>query len=224
METGTFLAGWLRSHLPWLYTESAGWTAFGLAGNAIFSSRFVVQWWASERKKRVVVPHLFWHLSFWGSLISLLYAFHVDKLPIILSTLFLPFLYGRNLSLLRRHKLSKLEDGRLEGKIFAGVENSPNGDVDAGTRFHYHQRGEIVWAEYEGPAIRKGTLTGTQRADGTLEFAYQHVTTAGEIRTGRCVSTPELLADGRYRLHEAWQWTSGDLSAGRSVVEETRAR
>jgi len=48
------------------------------------------------------VPPVFWYLSFWGSLISLVYAFHVDKLPIILGFVFLPVLYARNLKLLRR--------------------------------------------------------------------------------------------------------------------------
>jgi len=41
---------------------------------------------------------------FWGSVINLIYAFHVDKLPIILGVLFLPFLYARNLSLLHRSR------------------------------------------------------------------------------------------------------------------------
>jgi lipid-A-disaccharide synthase-like uncharacterized protein len=221
VETGTFLAGWLRSHLPWLYAESAGWTAFGLAGNLIFSSRFVIQWWASEKKKRVVVPGAFWQLSFWGSLISLLYAFHVDKLPVILSTLFLPFLYGRNLVLLKRQKTAAL-GGRYEGRVFAGVENTANGDVDSGTRFKYRQDGDVLWAEYQGPTIRKGTLTGRELTDGTLDFTYQHVSNTGEIRTGRCSSRPEVLADGRIRLHETWRWTNGDQSAGHSIVEEVR--
>jgi lipid-A-disaccharide synthase-like uncharacterized protein len=88
--------------LPWLYADSRWWTAFGLVGNALFSSRFVIQWLYSERKRRIVVPPVFWHLSFWGSVVALIYAFHVDKLPVILGYLFLPFLYARNLSLLRR--------------------------------------------------------------------------------------------------------------------------
>jgi lipid-A-disaccharide synthase-like uncharacterized protein len=49
-----------------------------------------------------VVPPIFWHLSFWGSSVSLIYALHIDKLPILLSFSFLPFLYARNLMLLRR--------------------------------------------------------------------------------------------------------------------------
>ena len=49
---------------------------------------------------------------------------------------------------------------------------------------------------------------------------YQYVNEKGEIMTGRCHSIPELLPDGRLRLHETWQWTSGHHSAGKSVVEE----
>jgi lipid-A-disaccharide synthase-like uncharacterized protein len=87
---------------PWLYYDSIWWTGFGLFGNALFSSRFLIQWLHSERQQRIVVPPVFWHLSFWGSLISLIYAFHVDKLPIILGCCFLPIIYARNLRLLRR--------------------------------------------------------------------------------------------------------------------------
>jgi lipid-A-disaccharide synthase-like uncharacterized protein len=53
----------------------------------------------------LVVPPIFWHLSFWGSLVSLVYAFHVDKLPIILGFVALPFIYGRNLVLLKRQSV-----------------------------------------------------------------------------------------------------------------------
>jgi len=38
--------------------------------------------------------------------------------------------------------------------------------------------------------------------------------------TGVCRTTPEQLPDGRLRLHETWHWTSGDGSAGSSVLEE----
>jgi len=97
-----FLQSHIGDHIRWLYRDSLCWTAFGLLGNLLFSSRFVIQWLHSERNKRLLVPSVFWHLSFWGSVVSLVYAFHVDKLPIILGYLFLPFLYARNLYLLRR--------------------------------------------------------------------------------------------------------------------------
>ncbi|WP_313187142.1 hypothetical protein [Sphingobacterium siyangense] len=49
---------------------------------------------------------------------------------------------------------------------------------------------------------------------------YHHINTAGEIMTGLCRSTPEILKDGRIRLHEEWKWTSGDQSSGKSIIEE----
>jgi lipid-A-disaccharide synthase-like uncharacterized protein len=104
-----FLEPFLGSLIPWFYIDSYWWTAFGLAGNALFSARFLVQWLKSEREKRIVVPPIFWHLSFWGSLVSLIYAFHIDKLPVILGYVALPVIYGRNLVLLRRSSPEPVE-------------------------------------------------------------------------------------------------------------------
>lgn len=98
----TFLQPLIGQYVPWLYVSSYWWTLFGLAGNGLFSARFLLQWIASERSRQIVVPPLFWHLSFWGSLIALIYAFHVDKLPVILGYIALPVIYGRNLVLLKR--------------------------------------------------------------------------------------------------------------------------
>jgi lipid-A-disaccharide synthase-like uncharacterized protein len=92
----------IGARLDWLFRESIYWTAFGLLGTLLFGSRFVLQWLHSEKRGRVVVPPIFWHLSFWGSLICLIYSLHIDKLPVILGYLFLPFIYARNLILLRK--------------------------------------------------------------------------------------------------------------------------
>jgi hypothetical protein len=105
-----------------------------------------------------------------------------------------------------------------DGRRFRSVENSAGGEVDAATTFDYHQVGDVVWATYGGGGIRFGTLVALVAADGCLDMRYQHVNAAGQLMTGRCRSTPELLPDGRLRLHEDWQWTSG--SSGRSIIEE----
>jgi len=102
--SGSFLEPFIGPLLPWFYVDSYLWTAFGLLGNAIFATRFLVQWISSERLGRLVVPPVFWHLSFWGSVITLVYAFHVDKLPVILGYVALPVMYGRNLLLLAKEK------------------------------------------------------------------------------------------------------------------------
>ena len=115
-DSNGFLAPLIGNLAPWLYSESWIWTLIGLVGAGLFSSRFVIQWLHSEKKKQLVVPPIFWQLSFWGSALQLIYALHIDKLPIVLSYAFLPFLYARNLWLLKRtpssnetpeHSLSK---------------------------------------------------------------------------------------------------------------------
>lgn len=100
--TSTFLQPWLEPLLGrWLYADSALWTVMGFLGAAIFGSRFLLQWLQSEKEKKLVVPWYFWHLSFWGSVLNLLYFLHLDKAPLILGNCFLPFLYGRNILFLR---------------------------------------------------------------------------------------------------------------------------
>ena len=102
LATDGLLQPLLGRSLPWLYRDSPLWTALGLTGTALFSARFLIQWLHSERARQLVVPPIFWHLSFWGSTLQLIYALHIDKLPVILGYLFLPILYGRNLWLLKR--------------------------------------------------------------------------------------------------------------------------
>lgn len=43
-----------------------------------------------------------------------------------------------------------------------------------------------------------------------------------QLHSGYCKSVPEILADGRIRLHEEWQWTSGDNTNGKSIIEEIK--
>lgn len=103
---------------------------------------------------------------------------------------------------------------------FKSVSNSATGEVSSETVFHYHQKDSLVWAEYEGGAIVFGQIVGKVLDDNSLEFCYQHLNEFGELMTGKCVSTPEILADGKIRLHESWQWTCKDFSKGISTLEE----
>src|SRR6478672_8783449 len=99
-SSGTFLRPFLEGWLPFLYVSSYGWTFFGFIGNLLFSSRFFFQWIASEKSKCIIVPAHFWYLSFWGSVINLIYALHIDNAPVFFGVLALPIIYGRNLVLL----------------------------------------------------------------------------------------------------------------------------
>ena len=105
-------------------------------------------------------------------------------------------------------------------KQFRAIRNTANGETSEYTIFLYQQEGAILTAEYSGGKIAKGHLIGLVDADGNIEMAYHQVNQAGELMTGVCRSTPEILSNGKIRLHEKWAWTSGDCSAGESIVEE----
>jgi hypothetical protein len=105
-------------------------------------------------------------------------------------------------------------------KLFGSLNNTANGEVGEDTLFHYSQAGDVVWAEYAGGAIMKGFLIAKIVENSALDMRYAHINKAGKLMTGKGYSTPEVLPDGRIRLYEKWQWTSGDMSEGESIVEE----
>jgi lipid-A-disaccharide synthase-like uncharacterized protein len=88
------------------------WLAIGLAGQAMFSMRFVLQWLASEIRRRSVMPVAFWHFSIAGSLILLAYAVHRQDPVFILGQSVGLFIYSRNLYLI--HREASLESGRAQ--------------------------------------------------------------------------------------------------------------
>ena len=106
------------------------------------------------------------------------------------------------------------------GKKFRPVSNTENGETSSETIFLYKQSGNILTSEYSGGKIITGHLIGKVDDNGCIDMRYHQVNDAGEIMTGTCQSSPEILNNGKIRLHETWQWTSGDRSAGRSILEE----
>lgn len=87
----------------------------------------------------------------------------------------------------------------------------------------YHQRQDLLWGEFSGGGVRRGSLSGTAAADGVLDFAYGMVLESGEIVTGLCHSVPEVLDDGRIRLTEYWERFGSGASRGVSALEEVAA-
>jgi lipid-A-disaccharide synthase-like uncharacterized protein len=90
-----------------LGVEWSVWKGIGLTGNAVFFSRFFVQWYASEKKGRVVVPEIFWWLSLAGTLLLLAYAVRKNDLVFILAYMFSWVPYLRNLVLHYRYERSQ---------------------------------------------------------------------------------------------------------------------
>jgi hypothetical protein len=107
-----------------------------------------------------------------------------------------------------------------DNKVFKVAENTENGETSSDTIFYYQQEGNIVFASYSGGSVVKGNLLGTVDELGILKFNYHQINTKGELMQGKCTSTPELTAEGKIRLNEEWEWTSGDCSKGKSVIIE----
>lgn len=80
------------------------WEVIGWLGNAAFSLRFLIQWYATEKKKRVVVPTIFWWLSLSGSLLFLIYALQRRDWVFIFAYAFNWIPYIRNLIIHSRHE------------------------------------------------------------------------------------------------------------------------
>ncbi len=103
----------LIHHILWYHDKFLGitwsaWKILGFAANAVFSARFLVQWYATEKRKQVVVPSLFWWLSLAGSLLFLAYAVFHEKDPVfILAYAFNWVPYIRNLIIHNRHEKSR---------------------------------------------------------------------------------------------------------------------
>lgn len=79
------------------------WLGIGFLGQALFSARFLVQWIATERRRRSVVPREFWYFSVGGGLTLLAYAIHRVDPVFILGQAAGLLVYGRNLYFIHRH-------------------------------------------------------------------------------------------------------------------------
>lgn len=78
------------------------WVVFGLIGQILFGSRFIVQWVASERRKASYIPVVFWYLSLSGGIITAVYAIHIRDTVFTIAQCAGLIVYVRNLMLIYR--------------------------------------------------------------------------------------------------------------------------
>jgi len=94
------LADWWAA----LTTGEVIWLTIGFLAQAMFSMRFIVQWIASERARKSIVPEIFWYFSFCGGLMLFAYAIHrVDPVFILGQGTGLA-IYARNIHFIWTHK------------------------------------------------------------------------------------------------------------------------
>jgi len=91
---------------------SKGWLIFGFGAQFLFMARFLVQWLASERAKRTVVPVSFWWLSLLGGISLGIYFMRRGDPVAIMGQLFPTLIYLRNLWLIyaERRQSHELHD------------------------------------------------------------------------------------------------------------------
>ena len=83
------------------------WVLLGYAGQALFTMRFVVQWIATERARKSVIPVAFWFFSIGGGLLLFGYALYISDPVFILGQGFGVFVYLRNLYFVYRERGAK---------------------------------------------------------------------------------------------------------------------
>jgi lipid-A-disaccharide synthase-like uncharacterized protein len=85
-----------------LKTLSDPWVLFGFLAQFIFFLRFVVQWIASEKNKKVVIPMSFWYLSLVGSIMILIYSIKRQDIVFITASILNTLIYIRNIYLSKK--------------------------------------------------------------------------------------------------------------------------
>lgn len=107
--------GWLVEYWDRLADSLTLWAAVGFLGQALFASRFLVQWIHSERVKRSEIPLVFWFLSLGGGAILLVYAIHIANAVFIVGQGAGLFIYARNLQLIFRERRRLTARGAVAG-------------------------------------------------------------------------------------------------------------
>ena len=93
--------------------SNTAWLIVGFLGQAMFSARFLVQWLASEKQKKSVIPVMFWYFSILGGSTLFVYAIHKEDPVFILGQGTGLLIYARNLYFVVRHtKEEKLATGK----------------------------------------------------------------------------------------------------------------
>lgn len=80
------------------------WVTIGFVGQALFSARFIIQWLASERARRSIVPVAFWFFSLGGGATLLAYAIYRRDPVFIAGQSAGLVIYIRNLMLIRKER------------------------------------------------------------------------------------------------------------------------
>lgn len=96
------------------------WELIGLLGEGLFFARLIVQWAASEKARKNVIPAPYWYMSLAGACILVAYALHIGSLVVLLPQIAGVALYSRGLAIERAYRR------RMARRAALGLENTPH--------------------------------------------------------------------------------------------------
>jgi hypothetical protein len=105
----------------------------------------------------------------------------------------------------------------FDGKAMRASSTAPNGVIDEKTIFHFQQIGNLITAKYAGGKVKTGFLIG-KMIDDKFEFHYTQMHEDESLNGGHSLCEIEITEDGRIRLIEHFEWTSG--KKGINIIEE----
>ncbi|MCX7670605.1 MAG: lipid-A-disaccharide synthase N-terminal domain-containing protein [Anaerolineae bacterium] len=97
----------VQTLMGWFHVNTRAellWVLFGFLAQLMFTGRFLLQWLASERQRKSVVPVAFWYFSLAGGMMLLAYAIHRRDPVIILGQAVGVVIYLRNLMLIYKDR------------------------------------------------------------------------------------------------------------------------
>jgi lipid-A-disaccharide synthase-like uncharacterized protein len=107
----------------WMSTPASekAWLGVGFLAQLMFSMRFIVQWIASERARRSIVPETFWYFSLFGGAMLLAYAvYRLDPVFMLGQAMGL-IIYSRNIYFIRAHHKALASGGASAADIAASA-------------------------------------------------------------------------------------------------------
>jgi len=101
------MPAFIETFTHWFVSQLTLWALIGFFGQSMFMMRFVLQWIASERAKKSVMPEVFWYFSLGGGLIVFAYAIHKQDIVFIFGQGLGVFIYLRNIYFIWMHRPPK---------------------------------------------------------------------------------------------------------------------
>ncbi len=99
---------------PWIekFREAFAnpWVFLGFLGQAMFFSRWLIQWYASEKRKQSYVPLSFWYVSLAGAAMVMAYAIKQTDPVFMFGQMVGIAMYTRNIWLIHTHRIPGADD------------------------------------------------------------------------------------------------------------------